>query len=187
MVHRFQPVPRESEKIQNEALNGKKSLRLSRRLEPSHLPLPLPGRLVRDFGSIVRVRIGVVVHRRHDRPQRSAVTLQFVGDNAKRNLALSLQELDKEAFRCATVTPGLDEDVDHVAVLIHCTPEILPFAVDRNKDFVQEPRITETALSSFQFPCVLRTEFRTPLSSMIPRFASRSSTSRSSDPEAERV
>ena len=46
MVRRFQPVPRESEKIQNETVNGKKSLSLSRRLEPSHLPLPLPGRLV---------------------------------------------------------------------------------------------------------------------------------------------
>ena len=110
-----------------------------------------------------------MVHRRHDRPERRAVTLQFVDDNAKRNLALSLQELDKEAFRRTTVTPGLDEDVDHVAVLIHCTPEILPFAVDRNKDFVQEPRITETALSSLQFPCVLRTELRTPLSDCFVR------------------
>ena len=111
-----------------------------------------------------------MVHRRHDRPERSAVTLQFVGDNAKRNLALSLQELDKKAFRRATVTPGLDEDIDHVAVLIHCTPEILPFAVDRNKDFVQEPRITETALSSLQFPCVFRTELRTPLSDCFVRY-----------------
>ena len=55
MMRRFKPVPSESEKIQNDAVNGKKSLSLSRRLEPSHLPFPLPGRLVRDFGSIVRV------------------------------------------------------------------------------------------------------------------------------------
>ena len=104
-----------------------------------------------------------MIHRRHDRPERRAVTLQFVRDQAKRNLLLPLQELAKEALRRATVTPGLDEDVDHITVLINRTPEILPLAVDRDEDFVQEPRIAETTLTSFQFPCVLRAEFQTPL------------------------
>ena len=67
MMSRFQPVPSNSEKIQNETVNKEESLSLSGGLEPSHLPLPLPGWLVRDFRSIVRVLIGVMVHRRHDR------------------------------------------------------------------------------------------------------------------------
>ena len=46
MVHRCQPVPRESEKIQNETVNRKELLSLGRRLAPSHLPLPPSGRLV---------------------------------------------------------------------------------------------------------------------------------------------
>jgi hypothetical protein len=56
----------------------------------------------------------------------------------------------------------LDEDVDHVAVLIHRTPEILPLAVDCHEDFVQEPRIPETVLPSFQFSRIFRTELPAP-------------------------
>ena len=104
-----------------------------------------------------------MIHRRHDRADRSAVTLQLVRDQAKRNLPLTLQELEKEALRCMTVASGLDEDVDQVAVLIDRTPEILPLAVDRNEDLVQVPRVSEAALSSFEIPRVIRTEFQTPL------------------------
>jgi len=53
MMRRFQAVPSQSVKIQNETVNKKESLSLSRGLEPSHLSLPLSSWLVRDFGSIV--------------------------------------------------------------------------------------------------------------------------------------
>ncbi len=77
-----------------------------------------------------------MVHRGHYRPERRAVTLQLVGDQAKRNLSLTLQEFAKEALRRTTVAPRLDEDVDHVDVLIHDTPQILPLTVDRDEDIV---------------------------------------------------
>ena len=105
-----------------------------------------------------------MVDRRHDRPEGSTVTLQLVGNQSERYPALTLQEFAKEALRSTTVAPRLDEDVDHVAVLIHGTPQILPLPVDRDEDFVQEPRIPETTLPSFQLPCVFRTELQTPLS-----------------------
>jgi len=34
------------------------------------------------------------------------------------------------------ITAQLNQNVDHVAVLIHGAPEILQFAVDSNEDFV---------------------------------------------------
>ena len=43
---RFEPVSPHSEKIQNDTMHGKEKLRLSWRLEPSHLSFPLPGWLV---------------------------------------------------------------------------------------------------------------------------------------------
>ena len=46
MMHRFQAVPRESEKIQNKTVNGEEELGLSWRLETSHLSFSLPGRLM---------------------------------------------------------------------------------------------------------------------------------------------
>ena len=44
MMSRFQPVPNESEKIQNETVNRKELLSLSRRFEPSHLSFALSSR-----------------------------------------------------------------------------------------------------------------------------------------------
>ena len=41
-------------------MHGQESLRLSRRLKLPHLSFPLSRRLVRDFGSIVSVLVGVV-------------------------------------------------------------------------------------------------------------------------------
>ena len=46
VMNRPESVPTQPEKIQNETVNRKESLSLGRRLEPSHLPLPLSSRLV---------------------------------------------------------------------------------------------------------------------------------------------
>src|SRR5579864_1907645 len=60
------------------------------------------------------------------------------------------------------ITVGLNQDVDHVAVLIHRTPEILLLAVDANENFVQVPHIAEAALAPLQFSGIVRTELLTP-------------------------
>ena len=57
----------------------------------------------------------------------------------------------------------LDQDVDHVAILIHGTPEILLLAVDSNEDLIQVPVVAQPSLSSLQFPSIVRTELLTPL------------------------
>jgi hypothetical protein len=44
----------------------------------------------------------------------------------------------------------LDKNVDHVAVLIHRTPQVLALAVDHHEDLVQEPGVAESTPSAFQ-------------------------------------
>ncbi len=60
------------------------------------------------------------------------------------------------------VASRLDQDVDHVPVLIHGTLQILPLTVDGHEDFVQEPCISESTLSSSQTPYILETELPAP-------------------------
>ena len=103
-----------------------------------------------------------MVHRRNDRPECRAATLQPIGDQAKRNRSLPLQELAKETLRCTTVAPQLNEDIDHVSVLIHGTPQILPFTVDPDENFGQEPCISESTLSSLQTLGTVEPELRAP-------------------------
>jgi hypothetical protein len=57
----------------------------------------------------------------------------------------------------------LHQNVDHVAVLIHGTPQILLLAVDSNENFIQVPVVAQPSLSSLQSPSIVRTELMTPL------------------------
>ena len=79
---------------------------------------------------------------------RRTVATQLVGHETTRCLPLTLQESSKECPRGTAVPTRLDEDVDHIPVLIHGPPEILALTVDRHEDFVQEPRIAELTSSA---------------------------------------
>jgi hypothetical protein len=75
---------------------------------------------------------------------------------------LAAQQSSKEPFRGEPITARLNQNVDHVAVLIHGTPQILLLAVDSNEDFVQVPNIAEAALTPLQSSGIVRTELLTP-------------------------
>src|SRR5215471_18819502 len=74
-----------------------------------------------------------------------------------------MQEFSKESLCGAPITIRLDQNVDHVAVLIHGTPQIPLLAVDSNEDLIQVPVVTQPSLSSLQCPSIIETEFLTPL------------------------
>ena len=94
---------------------------------------------------------------------RDTVASKLVCNETERFPSLTLQELPEESPRRTPVPTGLYENVDHIAVLIHCAPEILSLTVDGNEDLVQEPRIPEAPLSSSQLPRVVWTELPAPL------------------------
>ena len=52
--------------FRHEPVHRQKALRVSDRLEPAHLALALPRRLMRDLGSVVLVLPGAMHHGRHD-------------------------------------------------------------------------------------------------------------------------
>ena len=91
------------------------------------------------------------------------VAAQLVGHEPHGFLSLTLQQSAKESPRCTPVPTGLYEDVNQVTVLIHRAPEILALTVDRHEDLVQEPRISESTLSSLQLPSVVGAELPAPL------------------------
>ena len=64
---------------------------------------------------------------------------------------------------------GLYEDINHVPVLIHGTPEVLSFTVDGDEYLVQKPCIAESTLSSLQTVCILGTELRALLANCLVR------------------
>jgi hypothetical protein len=144
-------MPSNSKTILDDTVDGEKPLGLASRFKSAHVPFPLAGRLMRDFGAIVGVTFRVVSHVAQNRSHRGRVAPKFVDNDTKRFLSLAAQQSSKESFCGALIAARLNQDVNHIAVLIHCTPEILLLAVDSNEDFVQVPYITEAALTPLQF------------------------------------
>ena len=118
---------------------------------------------MRDFGSIVGVWLPTVNHVAKDGSYGSGVASQFIGNDPHWFGTLATQEFSKEPFCGALITIRLDQNVDHLPVLIDTTPQILLQPVDSNKDLIQVPVVAEPALSLLQFPRLVRTEFLTPL------------------------
>ncbi len=67
-------------------------------------------------------------------------------------------------FCSPAVSTRLDEDVDDVAILIDCTPEILPLSLDGDEVLVQVPCVSQATLAALQSTSVFRPELDAPKS-----------------------
>ena len=108
-----------------------KALRVPSGLELPHAPLPFARWLMRILGPVVQIPMLPVSHAGHHHSLRDGVAAEFVRyDDSRAPTAVGPQQLAKEADRGESVSLWLHENIDHNAVLIHRTPEIMPLAVD---------------------------------------------------------
>ncbi len=156
-------MPPEPEEIQNDTLYRQKPLCVNRRLETAHLSLTLTTRLMRHLRSVVRVARSDMLHRRHHTPVRGPVASEFVGDQPSGFAPLSFQQLAEESLGSIGASSTLDQDIDHVTVLVHSAPEIVPSTLDVHEELVEVPGIAQTTASTPKLPSVVRTKFPTPL------------------------
>ncbi len=84
---------------------------------------------------------------RHDAPMRRRIASQLVGDQPPRHATLPLQQLAEESFGGFPITARLDENIDHVTILINRTPKILPLTLNGDEHLVQVPRVAQATLS----------------------------------------
>ena len=56
------------------------------------------------------------------------------------------QHLTKEAFGGSTISTARDEDVDHISILIDCSPQVIALASDRDEKFVNVPDVAQSSL-----------------------------------------
>jgi hypothetical protein len=76
---------------------------------------------------------------------------------------LSLQELAKEPLGRVGISTFLNEDVDHIPVLVDGPPKTVPLALDVYEELVQVPDVSLTSLSSPKVPSIIEPELLTPL------------------------
>jgi hypothetical protein len=98
-------------------------------------------RVFRPVGEIVLL---AMVHTREHLPLGGTIAAELICDDAPREIGQALQQLAEASLRRVRVSPTSHQDVEHVAVSIDGPPEIVPFAVDAEKDFDEVPRITRS-------------------------------------------
>ena len=133
----------DSKEILHNSVYRREPLHVGGRREAPHLALPLTRRLVGDLGSIVRVLVSDVDHRRHHGAARGGVGAQLVGDQSSRDTTLGFQQLPKES-----------DD---------CEPQILLATLDRDEHLVEMPGVSHPTAPAPQLPGVDRTEPLAPL------------------------
>ena len=138
----------DTKQILNDAVNRKEALRLASRLEAPHLTFSLSSRLVRDLRTVVRVPACIMDYRRHDHAMRRPITAKLIGHQLPRRSPLAPHQLAKEPLSGSAIATSLDQDIDHIAILIDGAPQILLPAADLHEDLIEMPRIAEARLAS---------------------------------------
>jgi hypothetical protein len=79
---------------------------------------------------------------------RGAVALELVCNDDPWHICQALEELPEELLRGPLVTPTLHQDIEDIVVLIHRAPEVVPFAINCQKDLIQMPLVARSRPSA---------------------------------------
>jgi hypothetical protein len=156
-------MPTRSEMLGNRPIGGEAALRGPGRLAPLHAPLPLPGRLMGVLRPVVEIPMLAVFHARQDRPLGGPIAFEFIRANHARDVRQSLEELPEDLLGRLFIPPPRHQDVEHIAVLIHRTPEGVALTIDGQKHLSQMPRVAWPWAPATELIRVLLAELPTPL------------------------
>ena len=141
MVSRSQQMSPDPEEILHHAMDGGEALEMGGRFETPHLAFALPRRLMREPCPVVGVLLRAVHDGRHHGSVGGRVAAQLVGDQPTGEPALFLQQRAEESHRGAPIPPRLDQDVQHIAIFVHRSPEVLLAAVQGHEEFIEVPGV----------------------------------------------
>ncbi len=131
-------------------------------LEPSHSPLSLTRRLMRVLCAVAQVPVLPVGDTRHYDSFCGAVAAQLVRNDHAWLASGGTEQLTEEPHRSKSIPFRLYKDVEHNAVLIDCSPEVVSDAVDLQEDLVQMPFISGSGSPSSEAVGILFAELVAP-------------------------
>ena len=111
------------------------------RFVPLDAPLPLARRPMRVLTPVVEIATLAMFHPWQYLTLRRTVALQLVRNDHTWHIHQTLEQLTKELLRGLLIAPTLHKDIEHVIVLVHGSPQVGTFAMDREEDFIQMPLV----------------------------------------------
>jgi hypothetical protein len=147
----------------NGAIRRQKPLRMARRFKPLHAIFALPRGPMRVLTAVVEIATLAVFDPGQDLALRRAVALQLLRDDDPRYIPQAHEQLAKKLLRRFRIAPALDQDIEDVVILIDGAPQVMAFAINRQKHFVQVPFVAWLGASTLQPIRVVLPKFQTPL------------------------
>jgi hypothetical protein len=100
------------------------------------------------LAAVIEPPMSPVFHARHDLLLGCLIASKFVRDHHAWDVLAIFEQFAKELFGRCLVSPALHQDIQHVAILIDCPPQILRLTVDFEKHFVQKPLVSGSCSST---------------------------------------
>ena len=91
-----------------------------------------------------------------------AIAPHLVGHNHPRYILQTPQKLLEEALRGVGIVPGLNEDVEHNAILIDRAPKVVLHALDPDEHLIEVPLVSWPRPAAAQAIGEIRAEFLAP-------------------------
>ena len=145
------------------AVRRYKALGVSWRLEAPYAPFSLTCRRMRLLGAVVQIPMLAVLQTWEELPLGYAVALELIRDDHARDVLTPFEQLTEERLRIRLVAMALNQDIQHIPVLIDRPPVRVPFAIDGEEDFIQMPRIARSRTPASQLVRILLPKLLAPV------------------------
>jgi hypothetical protein len=90
---------------------------------------------------VIQVLRAAVGHRRQKLAVSDLIAGQIVGDKHPRHIPQTVEQRTENRLAAFGVSPGLHQDVEHVAVLVDRTPQVMDDAVDLHENLIEVPLV----------------------------------------------
>jgi hypothetical protein len=156
--------------LRDGSIGGKELMGVARGFEPLPASLPVAGRLRRVLGAGVERSMLPVFHPWKNFSLSRSVAFEFVGDAHARHVKQPLEELTEELLRGLLIPPPLDQDSQHVPILIDRPSENMTMTFDRQQHLIHVPFIAWARAAATQLVGILVAKLAAPLADRLIRY-----------------
>jgi hypothetical protein len=99
--------------------------------------------------TVIEIPVLAVLYTWQEFSLRRAIAFELIRDEDLGHVDQALEEFAEKLLRRLLVPAALDENIQHVAVLVHGAPEIMTFAVDGEEYLIQVPFVARSGTPPF--------------------------------------
>jgi hypothetical protein len=95
-------------------------------------------------------------------PMSDRIAAQLIRHNHPGLTAMALQQPPKEALRSRSISLGLQIYINNFAILVNGSPQVMLFATNLHKDFINVEGVTISLMPPLESPGISGSEFNAP-------------------------